>query len=258
MQELTSILRDRRFWAALTGVGLVLGLAGPFGTLLTLGRGERVFYWMFMVFLTGPAGLVCSRFVRIRLRMLGIPSLLAGALGGAVTGLPISLLVHGANAILLEPDDIAIDPMSLTLKLIGICIVISVAVTVAFHRGPSPTPQPEIEPGAESATQPRLLDRLPEDIRAPLIAIDATDHYTRVITTKGSALLLLRLSDAIVEASPTRGMRIHRSHWIASDHITASRRESLRGFITSADGTERPVSRSYLAAVESAGLLPRR
>jgi hypothetical protein len=258
MQELTSILRDRRFWAALTGVGLVLGLAGPFGTVLTLGRTERLFYWMFMVYLTGPAGLVCSRFFRIHLTGLGVPTIPAGALAGAITGVPISLLVHGANALLLTPDDVAIDTLSLTLKLIGICIIISVAVTVALHRPPSPPAQPDAAPGTPPAALPRLLDRLPEDIRAPLIAIDATDHYTRVVTTKGSTLLLLRLSDAMAEAAPTPGMRIHRSHWIARDQITAARRESLRGFITSADGTERPVSRSYLAEVEGAGLLPKR
>ena len=62
---------------------------------------------LWMVLLTAVRGLGLDWWLAVRL------------LGGAVTGLPISLLVHGANAILLEPDDIAIDPMSLTLKLIG-------------------------------------------------------------------------------------------------------------------------------------------
>lgn len=36
LSELRPILRDRRFWIGLTGIGLVLGVAGPFGTVEVL------------------------------------------------------------------------------------------------------------------------------------------------------------------------------------------------------------------------------
>lgn len=258
MQALDTIFRDRRFWAGLIGLGLVLGVAGPFGTVLSLTLPERLAYWLFMVFLTGPSGLICSRAFGAGLRRLGLPDLPAALGAGVLTGLPINLLVHGANALLLHPTDVALDPVTLSLSLVGISTAISFAVALAFHRKPAPTARPDLAPTGPatqaSDTPPRLLDRLPQDIHAPLVAIDATDHYTRITTTRGTALLLLRLSDAIAEAAPTPGLRIHRSHWIALSEVTSARRESLRGFVISSDGNERPVSRSHLSAAESAGL----
>lgn len=256
MQAIRTIFRDRRFWAGLIGLGLVLGVAGPFGTVISLTLPERLAYWLFMVLLTGPAGLICSRSFGAVLRRLGLPDLPASLAAGALTGLPINILVHGANALLLDPDDVALDTITLSLSLVGISIAISFAVALAFHRTePTPVARPAVaDPASGDPPVPRLVERLPEDLRAPLVAIDGIDHYTLVTTTKGSHRILLRLSDAIAEADPTPGLRIHRSHWVAIAHVTAARRESLRGFVTSADGTERPVSRSHLASADAAGL----
>lgn len=274
MQIPRHILRDRRFWAGLFGLGLVLGVAGPFGTVTSLPLPRRIGYWMLMVFLTGPSGLICTRFFAAALRRLAVPDLAATLLAGGLAGLPINLIVHGANAILLSPGDVALAPLTLSASLVAICVAISAAVALAFPPGAGPPPalSPPIpaSPGTPPAPAPlppptpdstpdcRLLDRLPAALRSPLVALDATDHYTRVTTTQGSALVLLRLSDAIAESAPTPGLRIHRSHWVALHAVTSARREALRGFVTSADGTERPVSRSHLAVVEEAGLLPRR
>lgn len=49
-------------------------------------------------------------------------------------------------------------------------------------------------------------------------------------------------------------LRIHRAHGFGCDQITAPRRESLRGFVTSSKGAHPPVSRSHRAAIRQAGL----
>ena len=258
MKSAYVILQDRRFWVGLTGLGLVLGVAGPFGTVTSLPLFPRMAYWLFMVYLTGPFGLICSRAFTTGLRRLGISDLPAGLLAGALTGLPINLLVHGANAILLEPGDVALDVMPLSLSLIGISIAITFAVTLAFHRYPEAHSQTDIDDAKPTeAPPPRLLDRLPADLRAPLISLEATDHYTRVTTDRGSAMILIRFSDAIAEAAPTPGLRLHRSHWVALDRIAAVRRDGPRAFVTTTDGRTLPVSRGNIPALEAADLLPR-
>jgi len=259
MESAYVILRDRRFWAGLTGLGLVLGVAGPFGTVTSLPLLPRMAYWMFMVFLTGPLGLLCSRGFSTTLRRLGLSDLPAGLFAGALTGLPINVIVHGANALLLDPDDVALDFLTLSLSLVGISIAITFAVTLAFHRYPdipAAPPAPEVTAEAIAAPTPRLLDRLPADLRAPFISLEATDHYTRVTTERGSATILLRFSDAIAEAAPTPGLRLHRSHWVAIDHIAAVRRDGPRAIVTTTDGRTLPVSRGNVAALEAADLLP--
>lgn len=259
MESAYVILRDRRFWAGLTGLGLVLGVAGPFGTVTSLPLLSRIAYWLFMVYLTGPLGLLCTRAFSAGLRRLGLSDLPAGLFAGALTGLPITVLVHGANAILLDPGDLALDAMPLSLSLIGISVAISFAVTMAFHRDPARQP-PASLPTAEitEPPSPRLFDRLTPELRAPLISLEATDHYTRVTTDQGSAMVLLRFSDAIAEAAPIPGLRLHRSHWVALDRITAARRDGPRAFVTTTDGRDIPVSRANVPALEEAGLLPPR
>ena len=48
---------------ALTGVGLVLGLSGPFGTYGSMPPGGRIVYWLVITFATFGVGLLTSLLV---------------------------------------------------------------------------------------------------------------------------------------------------------------------------------------------------
>ncbi len=253
LTQIRPILRNWRFWTALVCGGLTLGIAGPFGTVSALTILPRLAYWVFMVMLTGATGLIlCRTFTRLLIRA-GLPRLPAAALSGLIAGVPINLIVQGLNTVLLPPGALSISPTELTLALFAISISVSVSVSEIFFANRSRTEAPQPLP-----PRPRLIDRLPPDMHGPLVALSAIDHYTEVTTTAGRTSLLLRLSDAIAEAEPTPGLRIHRSHWVALDQIAATRRDGPRAIITLTDGSERPVSRGYTAAVEQAGLLPPR
>jgi DNA-binding LytR/AlgR family response regulator len=77
------------------------------------------------------------------------------------------------------------------------------------------------------------------------------DHYVEIHTDKGKSLILMRLSDAIAETEGVDGVRIHRSHWVAKQAISAVRRVDGRVVVQLATGDMLPVSRSYLAAVRA-------
>jgi hypothetical protein len=251
LDEMSPMLRSTGFWAGLLGLAVVLGVAGPFGTAETVPLLQRMIYWCVIVFTTGPFGFVlgyvgCDVFHALRL-----PKWLASIVSGLFAGLPVSAIVFSVNAVLLQPRDLAINEMPLVLSIIAISAVLSLATYIAFFAKP-----PAAAPVAPYSAHPRLLDRLPADYRAPLVSLTATNHYTEVTTTAGTTRLLLRLSDAIAEAAPTPGLRIHRSHWVAMDQITAARREGPRAIVKLTDGREYPVSRSHLPALEQTGLLP--
>lgn len=63
----------------------------------------------------------------------------------------------------------------------------------------------------------------------------------------------MRLSDAIKETAPVAGMQVHRSHWVALDAVASATRKNGKPVLTLENGTEVPVSRTYLDAVRSAG-----
>nr|WP_239029977.1 LytTR family DNA-binding domain-containing protein [Nereida sp. MMG025] len=101
---------------------------------------------------------------------------------------------------------------------------------------------------------PAIHARLPYDKRGDLISISSEDHYIRICTTKGEEMILLRLSDAVREVGDTAGLQVHRSHWIATDHVRMVHKLKDRAEITLSNDRVIPVSRRYLQAVAAAGL----
>lgn len=253
LDELSPILRSKGFWAGLLGLAVVLGVAGPYGTAETVPLLHRMIYWCVIVVTTGTLGFVLGFVGCDIFHALGLRKWLAALVSGALTGLPVSAIVFTVNGVLLQPGDLAINDMPLVLSIVAISAVMSLATYIAFFASPS---KPATLPPYNAP--PRLLDRLPAEICAPLVALTATNHYTEVTTTAGTTRLLLRLSDAIAESAPTPGLRIHRSHWVATDQITVARRDGPRAIVTLADGRDYPVSRSHLKALEQTGLLPPR
>lgn len=103
----------------------------------------------------------------------------------------------------------------------------------------------------EAQRQPRsnsgqaLRAKLPLGIRnAAILALSAEDHYVRVRTDRGEALILMNLAAAIAALGKEAGVRIHRSHWVSRQFAEkASMRGRLRG-VRLNDDTVLPVSRS--------------
>ena len=107
---------------------------------------------------------------------------------------------------------------------------------------------------ALSADDPRLLKRLPEELQgSEIVALEAEEHYTKVHTDTGNAMLLMRFSDAIAEMEPARGMQVHRSYWVSNAHVRSINRAGKRMVLNLDNGLEVPVSRSYRVLVNSAG-----
>ncbi len=86
------------------------------------------------------------------------------------------------------------------------------------------------------------------------LTIEAQDHYLSVTTTKGRALILLRLSEALEELAKAEGLQTHRSHWVSLKAVQAHRRVDGRDILVMADGAEVPVARTRREAARDAGL----
>lgn len=110
-------------------------------------------------------------------------------------------------------------------------------------------------PAVAGSTVPRLAARLPGELQAAeIIALEAEEHYTKVHTAAGAALLLLRFSDAIAEMAPQPGLQVHRSFWISRQAVERVVRSGRRTTIQMRGGLEVPVSRSFRLQARAAGL----
>lgn len=122
-----------------------------------------------------------------------------------------------------------------------------------FEAESAPAPRTKASEGTAmeaAAGQPLLLERLPQAQRGRLLALKSDDHYVRVYTDAGEALILMRLSDAIKLAAPVPGMRVHRSHWVADDAVTGFDRTGHTGTLLLSNTLTVPVSRSFVRDVE--------
>lgn len=98
--------------------------------------------------------------------------------------------------------------------------------------------------------------RLPFKQRhADIYALSAEDHYLRVHTSAGEALILMRLYDAIRELDGIEGSQTHRSWWVAKDAVTDTSRGDGKAVLILKNGLTAPVSRSYVKALKTDGWL---
>ena len=246
-REWHAIRTSRPTLVIIGAVGVVAGLAGPFGTLDHLTLLPRLAYWLGLCFVTYTTGSILVALLTAgglgRVLPHGPAVLVAGGLAGLVVALEVALLNWVVFGLVpTAPRYLAV------LALNGIAITMVIA-GAALYLDPAPDDAPPDQP-------PALLDRLPLDKRGALIALSMQDHYVEIVTTRGRALLLMRLSDAIRETGSTPGLQVHRSHWVALSQVTAARRDGARAVLTMVDGRDIPVSRSNIAAVREAGLLP--
>jgi hypothetical protein len=105
-----------------------------------------------------------------------------------------------------------------------------------------------------AAGAPKFLERLPVRLRgAEVYAVEAEDHYLRLHTSKGSDLILMRLSDAIAELDGLEGAQTHRSWWVAKAALADVKRCDGRTVLKLKDGAEAPVSRANVRPLREAG-----
>ena len=100
----------------------------------------------------------------------------------------------------------------------------------------------------------RFLERLPTSLRgAEIYAVSSEDHYLRIHSSRGSDLILMRLSDAISELDGIEGAQVHRSWWVARGAVKDVERGDGKAVFTLTNDTQVPVSRTYAKALREIG-----
>jgi DNA-binding LytR/AlgR family response regulator len=96
-----------------------------------------------------------------------------------------------------------------------------------------------------------LLSRLPPGIGSDIIALETEDHYLRVHAVGGSALILMRMADAVALLDPRLGAQVHRRWWVAEAAVEGVRTEGQKLFLCLIDKSLVPVGRTYSAAARA-------
>jgi hypothetical protein len=247
LREMRGHLTDVRVLGIMTVVGLVLGLAGPFGSFAALDLLPRLVYWVATVFLTYCFGFGSS-LLADRLWGVGRPFWRRLLIMSLPAGLGATLIVTLLNIIAFGGDQFE---WIAVLVLLGQCFAVAVGVEAVMLLSER---RNKVAPNSPSAP-PAILERVPPQQRGALVALIVEDHYVDIVTERGKTLVLMRLADAIRETGSVPGLQIHRSHWVARAAVVRAHRRDGKVILELSNGMHLPVSRGYLPAVREADLL---
>jgi len=230
--------------AAILALGTFLSILGPYNS-HNFGVPGVWFYWTGLMALGWGSG---SLFTWLFDRYLpDWPRAATGLALSVLISLPVLLAVTSIQALIGTPFQLANTPIVFFFVWVISAGVVTISI-LTDRRRLAPD-----EPGPSAASR-TLTDKLPHRLRqARLIAMAAEDHYLRVHTDKGEALILMRLSDAIAAVDRLDGARTHRSWWVARDAVERVERGDGRARLILSGAIEAPVSRTYAPKLREAG-----
>ena len=247
-----STLLDR-LRPALPTIGWVLGI-GTFMAILAPYQSGRLgwptiwFYWTGLMAIGWISGTVFSRVLE-RL-WPDLPDWAVSALNSFLVSIPITFGV-------ISIEWLAGGQLPwLAAPIVYVMVwVISAAVSALSWMSERRT-SADSSPPAENVPQvgEALVSKLPHRLRSSsILALASEDHYLRVYTEAGDALVLMRLSDALSAVDTLDGARTHRSWWVARQAVMQVSRGDGRAVLTLKNDIEVPVSRTYSPRLREAG-----
>ena len=246
-------MREWRQWGKWRGpisavaVGLLLGATGPFGSQTSLAPVVRYGFWMVMALAGFGAAIAAERVMssflpnrRTAMRIVAV------AVASAV---PMTFFAAWAIGV-VRPGRL-FSPVQI-LGLFPYVALIQLLIARAISPDEPASSASLFEPPAAAPEYPpEFVAKLPPALRRDIVALEAEDHYLRVHTLHGSALILMRLADAAALIDPRLGLRVHRSWWIAKDKVRALEGTSGRAIARLVDDRAVPISRSYWPAART-------
>jgi len=234
--------------ATVAAIGAFLTFTNPFGATNGLPLWGAFLYWTGLVALGWYGGSM----IGAGLRMLA-PKL-DPLVNRVISTFLVAVLVTGAIVLVQQLLGRPV-PSSYWPTLYGLVLGISAGIAAVAWVVERAFGGP---PGAVTHALPegrvRFLDRLPPKLKgAAIYAVSAEDHYLRLHTSKGADLILMRLSDAIVELEGLEGAQTHRSWWVARDAVESVRRDGDKVVLIIKGGAEAPVSRPNVRPLREAG-----
>lgn len=248
-------LNTPRAWAidlaACAATGVLLGVVGPFGSFFNDTLPVRIAYWTAIFLMSGVVFGAAIRWLwpyarRAKLPIWGwLPILVvAGSLPTAAASRVLAVMLWPGIRNVVGWVEWYGQSILIGMIYVGLYALLRMRTAI-------PTAAVQGEPG-----EPRILRRLPGRLGRDLICLQMEDHYVRLHTSEGSALVLMSLGKAMTEVGGMEGMQVHRSWWVARHAVEAVIEDGRNLRLRLKSGLEAPVSRAHVARLKAAGWLP--
>lgn len=206
-------------WQALLSLpiaGFIIGLTGPFASYIDMGFAQRIGHFVICVSAIGSATLIASYLVARRFFQGYWPLWAALTVDLALT-IPGAAIVFASLSYFAPHVAPHVEPIHLFWQNLLMTLIFRALSLLASWRRIG-----EGRHADDAPSDPRgdagFRQYLPFELRASrVLSLSSEDHYLRVHTPSGEALIHMTLA-AASEMLPD-GFQIHRSHWVAKDAI---------------------------------------
>lgn len=232
--------------AIATGLGLFLGLIGPFGSYFNGTFAQRAGFQILCFWL---GTLIYGGGVRLLLRWQ-LPTsrlLLAIVLMTAVLTIPFSMIVSSI-ARAMWPFLASLPLFDWYLQGLVIALPVALGLTFVVKRRDRKAALRSEAKTVKAATD-GLLGVFPSEV----LCLQMEDHYVRVHTGSGSQLILVTMNQAIAALKPNQGLQVHRSWWVARGAVAEVETHGRNLRLRLVNGIVAPVARSAVATLRTAG-----
>jgi len=233
-------------------LGSLLAISGAFET-QSLSLLVRFAYWL-PIMLAGAliGGLINWKLVAIE-RWARSP-VLSWAVVTLLVSIPMTVIVWAVTGFAFQ-NQFVVQSLPYFFAPVALISAFMAGVLTFANQAPRETHgAPAAKNADEVPTPVRFLERLPTALRgAEIYAVSSEDHYLRIHTSRGTDLILMRLSDAIGELDGIEGAQVHRSWWVARSAVKEVERGDGKATFTLANNTQVPVSRTYAKALREIG-----
>jgi LytTr DNA-binding domain len=225
----------------IVGIGSFLTVIDPFGATRGL---HAMFSWLYWTGFVGYGTLAALFTVPVLQKLLKPwPPLILYLAISLVIALLVSVGILTSSTVIGGPVPVQAWP-----QLYAYVWVISAAITTVMALRERQNVNPNDQPGAA------FNKRIPAKLAGgSLYAINAEDHYLRLHTSRGDALILMRLGDALDELEGVDGLRTHRSWWVAREGVRKVQKQNGKISLELRDDSLAPVSRTYAPALRRNG-----
>ena len=231
---------------------VVASLSGAFGT-HNIDLGPRFAFWTALILWNA---MKWHLWLSLSHRRLGWPA--AIAVGAFV--LNLMLPFETRIALGLAPALPMNEFLRIYLSAAAISLISGVACTVAFSYFGIAKGRVR-QPSASLVSPPPVRgEPLALGVReAELWAIEAEDHYIRLLLADGRAPLLSgRFGDALAQVAHIDGCRIHRGRWVADAAVAGVERSGRSWRAVLPDGRRLAISASHVGGIRDRGWMSRR
>lgn len=253
LRQLQATVAGPVFWIVVGAAVVLTAMAGPYYTLERLSFPERLAYWG----VTIPFSALTMTFLSTSAYRLAEATplnwVLVATLAGLAGVVPVTGSIYLSEGIATGFEEGWLDgvgffrlAMFVAPSLIGVTLVVNALFEfrVVGQEDLLPKPPPQ--------TVTLLQSKLPHHLGHDIVAVQAQDHYVKVTTLKGSAMVLMRLGDAVRDLEPLGGLQVHRSWWVNPAHLVRTQTGKSGLEMVMKNGLRVPVGRSFRKVLKEA------